>query len=58
MKLAFQARSQKREKETISFVVFVRLSTWNNSAPTGGIFIKFVEFISKNCQENSNFTET
>jgi len=28
-------------KETISFVMSVRLSTWNNSAPTGWIFMKF-----------------
>ena len=28
-------------KATVSFVMSVRLSTWNNSAPTGRIFIQF-----------------
>ena len=28
-------------KATISFLVSVRLSTWNSSAPTGWIFMKF-----------------
>jgi hypothetical protein len=31
----------KLPKEIISFTVVVRLSAWNNSAPTGRIFIKF-----------------
>jgi hypothetical protein len=31
----------KLRKATISFVMSVRPSTWNNSAPTGRIFIKF-----------------
>jgi len=35
----------------------VRLSAWNNSAPTGRTFIKFDirAFFSKICKENSNF---
>jgi len=28
-------------KATVSFVMSVRLSEWNNFAPTGRIFIKF-----------------
>jgi len=28
-------------KVTVSFVVYVNLSTWNNSSPTGRIFLKF-----------------
>jgi hypothetical protein len=31
----------KLRKATISFVMSVRLSTWNKSAPTGRIFMKF-----------------
>jgi len=31
----------KLRKAAISFVMSVRLSAWNNSAPTGRIFIKF-----------------
>jgi hypothetical protein len=31
----------KLRKVTISFVVSVRLSPWNNWAPTGRIFVKF-----------------
>ena len=31
----------KLRKATIGFVTPVRLSTWNNSAPTAWIFIKF-----------------
>jgi len=31
----------KLPKVTISFVMSVRLSAWNNSTPTGGIFKKF-----------------
>ena len=31
----------KSQNATISFVVSVRLSAWNNSAPTGRILIKF-----------------
>jgi hypothetical protein len=26
---------------TVSFVMYIRLSAWNNSAPTGQIFMKF-----------------
>jgi hypothetical protein len=33
--------SKLRKRLTISFVVSVRLSAWNNSAPTGRIFMKF-----------------
>jgi len=31
----------KLQKATIIFVMSVRLSAWNNSAPTGQIFMKF-----------------
>jgi hypothetical protein len=31
----------KLRKVTISFVMSFRLSAWNNSAPTGRIFVKF-----------------
>jgi hypothetical protein len=31
----------KLTTSTVSFIMFVRLSAWNNSAPTGGIFLKF-----------------
>ena len=31
----------KLRKATITFVMSVRLSTWNNSTPTGRILIKF-----------------
>jgi len=37
----FGSRSRKLEKVTIRFVMSVRLSAWNNSAPTGPTFIKF-----------------
>ena len=31
----------KLRKATISFVMSVRLSEWNNSISTGGVFLKF-----------------
>jgi hypothetical protein len=31
----------KLQKAAISFVMYVRLSAWKNSAPTGRIFVKF-----------------
>jgi len=31
----------KLRRATISFVMFVRLFAWDNSAPTGRIFMKF-----------------
>jgi len=39
----------KFHKATISFVMSVRPSAWNNSAPTGWIFVKFdiCEFFEK-----------
>jgi hypothetical protein len=43
----FSGTFAKVRKETISFVMFFCLSTWNNSAPTGRIFMKFVEYLSK-----------
>jgi hypothetical protein len=46
-------------KATISFVLSVLLSAWNNSTPTGGIFMKFYigaffENLSRNfkCKQN------
>jgi hypothetical protein len=46
----------KLRKATISFVMSVRPSAWNKSAPTGRIFMKFGEF-SKICCENSGFVK-
>ena len=37
----FLGEFAKLRKVTISFVMSVRLSAWNNSAPTSRIFIKF-----------------
>jgi len=47
----------KLRKATISFVMSVRLSghpsVWNNSTPTGRIFMKFdMTMLSKICKEN------
>jgi len=36
---------EKRRKATISFVMSVRPSAWNNSAPARQIFIKIVEYL-------------
>jgi hypothetical protein len=41
------------QRATISFIMSVCLSAWNNSAPTGQIFMKFDYFL-KICQENSS----
>ena len=38
---AFFGKFTKLRKATISFVMSVRPSAWNNSAPTGRIFMKF-----------------
>jgi len=38
---SFWPRSQKLRKATISFVMSVLPFSWNNSAPTGRIFLKF-----------------
>jgi hypothetical protein len=38
--VCFQALSQKLRKTAIK-LCHVRLSTWNNSVPTGWIFMKF-----------------
>jgi len=54
-------RVHKLRKATISFVMSVcpsaHLSAWNNFAPTGRIFMKFVirGFFSKIYQESSSF---
>jgi hypothetical protein len=37
----FLGAFENLRKATISFVMSVRLSAWNNSAPTGRIFMKF-----------------
>jgi hypothetical protein len=43
-------------KATISFVMSVRLSTCNNSAPTGRIFMKFdISVFFENISRNFNF---
>jgi hypothetical protein len=39
-KVCYEARSQLLRKETITFVMSVRPSAWNNSAAAGRIFIK------------------
>ena len=41
----FFERSQNWWKTTISFVMSVRLSVWNNFAPSGFIFMKFDSWI-------------
>ena len=47
----------KGRKATINLVTSVRPSAWNNSAPNGGIFMKFgiLVFLQKNYRENSSF---
>jgi hypothetical protein len=46
----------KLRKATISFVMSVRPSAWNNSTLTGRIFMKFdIEHFSKLRQECSSF---
>jgi hypothetical protein len=50
-------RFLKLRKATISFVMSVRQSAWNNAAATGRIFVKFdiwVFFEKKICRENSS----
>ena len=48
----------KLRKATTNFVMSVRLSAWNNSAPTGRIFMKFgIKYISKIFRVNSSFIE-
>jgi len=45
----------KLRKATISFVISVCLSAWNNSTPAGQIFLKFdIKYFLKICRENSN----
>jgi hypothetical protein len=39
--IAFLGAFAKLRKATLSFVMFVRLSAWNNSTPIGRILIKF-----------------
>jgi hypothetical protein len=43
-------------KTSISLIISVCVSTWNNSAHTGQIFTKF-EYFPKICQENASFTK-
>ena len=46
----------KLRKKTINFVMSVRLSACNNSAPSGKTFMEFViENFSKTCLEISSF---
>ena len=42
-------------RKTASFVMSVYPSAWKNSAPTERIFVKFDEYISKICRQNSRF---
>ena len=52
----FLGEYAKLWKATISFIVSVRPSAWNNSAPTGRIFMKFdIRVFLKNCPENLSF---
>ena len=53
----FKALSQNcRKKILASSCMSVLLSTWNNTAPTEQIFMKFdIWVFSKVCRENSNF---
>jgi hypothetical protein len=46
-------------KTSISFVMSVRLSAWNDSAVTGGILMKLGiwAFFSNICWENSSFVK-
>ena len=49
----------KLRKVTISFIMSVSPSPWNNLAPTGRIFMKFdISDFSKICRENSSFIKT
>jgi len=46
----------KLREATVSFVMSVRLSAWNNWASTGRISINFIrEYFSKICPENLKF---
>ena len=48
--------SQKCERATVSFVMSVRPSIWNNSAPTGRIFMKFdISVFLKNLPRKPKF---
>jgi hypothetical protein len=49
----------KLPKVTVSFVLSVCPSTWNNLAATGRIFMKFyIWIVLKICQENSSFSKS
>jgi len=50
---AFLGAFAKLRKVTFSFAMSVRLSSWNNSAPTGRIFKKKYE----TCRENVCFIQ-
>jgi hypothetical protein len=55
---SFWCAFEKFQKSNISFVIFVRSSAWNNSAPAGRIFMKFgMSFFPKICREESCFIE-
>jgi len=50
---------EKFWKATITFVIFVRPSAWNNSAPTGRILWNFIfVYFSTICRENSSFIQS
>jgi len=49
----------KARKVTISFVMSIRPSAWENSAVTGRIFMKFgIWVFFGNCPENPSYFET
>jgi len=45
MTAPFLGAFAKLRKATISYVISVRLSAWNNSAPTGRTFKKFDSWV-------------
>jgi hypothetical protein len=48
---------RKIVRTTITFVISARLYAWNNSSPTGRIFMKVHILVLKNCLENSSFVQ-
>jgi hypothetical protein len=58
IKSPFLGAFSKLRKATASFVMPLCPSAWNNSAPTGRIFMKFdIDYFLKICPENSSFNK-
>ena len=56
MRAFFLGAFAKFRKDTVSFIVSVCLSWWNNSAPTGRIIIKFyIPFFFENLLRKAKF---